>query len=118
MSIFDKAKFGDKFKTRDGRMAVYISHFYEEYRCFEENGINHKLMVKDCSRPLWYYDDGKGDFPNQDMYIVSRWEEPINDEEIEEIANSQNRIKLFYTQQLKDVWKSGFKAGYKKGTNK
>lgn len=118
MSIFDKAKFGDKFKTRDGRMAVYISHFYEEFRCFEEHGINHKLWIKDYSCPLRFYDDGKADFPNDGMYIVSRWEEPVDEEELKELADTQRRSQLLSTPQLKDIWKSGFIAGYKKGVSK
>lgn len=90
-SMFENAKSGDKFQTKDGREAIYLNHHFEEFRCYEENGINHKLWVKDNNNAVWYYDNGKADCPNEGFDIVApmpqkreaiHWGELSDDEKI------------------------------------
>ena len=65
-NIFEGAKFGDAFKTKDGRKAIY--HYYEYWH----------YLITDDGGDICCGDDGsdtKNDFDN----IVGRWDEPIDE---------------------------------------
>lgn len=70
-NIFENAKFGDKFKARNGRMAIYLKYWeYEE--------SPHDLIVDDEGFPFEYSCTENGFFnaDSESPYdIVSRWEE-------------------------------------------
>jgi len=58
--ILENVKFGDKFKTKDGRIAVVIGehktsrkHWYD-FVCLDENVD----MVNNTPYKFWAYDDG------------------------------------------------------------
>ena len=56
-----KAKFGDRFKCKNGDMAVY----YYKY------GTSHLLIRKDTYIPQAYMDNGRGSIPQ--YHIVDVW---------------------------------------------
>lgn len=72
-NIFENAKFGDKFKTRDGRMAIY-------HKCIWNDC--HLLLLEAEDNVLDYFGNGnvvyefseKVKRQDQDDDIVSRWE--------------------------------------------
>lgn len=58
--ILENVKFGDKFKTKDGRIAVVIGehktsrkHWYD-FVCLDENAD----MINNTPYKFWAYDDG------------------------------------------------------------
>jgi len=70
-SIFEGAKFGDKFLTRDGRLSLFIKDEDETYSFIIE-GEEHIITVDD--RGYWLFDKSSRD-------IVSRYQELIAIEE-------------------------------------
>ena len=75
-NIFENAKFGDKFVTRDGRIAIYA---------YKHEG-RHYLIVEYYEHIFSWNDNGVSDAPVQKLDIVSEWQEPINDEELDNMA--------------------------------
>lgn len=65
-NIFEGAKFGDVFKTKDGRNAIY--HYYEYWH----------YLITDYGGDICCGDDG-GDTKNDCDNIVGRWDESIDD---------------------------------------
>lgn len=134
-NIFNGAKFGDRFTTRDGKVAYYGR--------YDEKEDKHFLMVNDFENDyilchndghVFHFDKEDYVFPhgknkgktifeangwdkeemvNFRLDIVSRWVEPIDEAKLDDMANNQNRVRLLSTQQLREIWKSGFKAGYR-----
>ena len=76
--IFKDAKFGDKFKTRDGRMAVFFAfEMYNKNTAYfiidpQQNRIENTHMTL-----LLTYDGYYNTKNGED--IVSRWEEQIDE---------------------------------------
>ena len=67
-NIFASAKFGDKFQTRDGRMAIY----------WRKLDYYHRLISDELKCSLIVKDDGRlqaGE--NHSLDIVSEWLEPV-----------------------------------------
>lgn len=70
-NIFENAKFGDKFKTRDGRMTIYLKYW-------EFGDFPYDLIIDDEWGPLESSCMSNGFFnaDSESPYdIVSRWEE-------------------------------------------
>ena len=68
-NIFEGAKFGDVFKTKDGRKAIY--HYYEYWH----------YLITDDGGDICCGDDGT-DTKNGCDNIVGRWDEPIDEKPI------------------------------------
>ena len=115
-NIFENAYFGKAYKTRDGRKAVLITYN-------QRNKQSPYVCAISC------YFDGSiksvchNFYPNGQLHdnletvndIVSEWEEFIDEEKLDELANSQNKLLHLSTSQLLiKIWNNGFKAGYKK----
>lgn len=108
-NIFEGAKFGDKFRTRDRRMAIYqrkatIGHFVVT----EESVYNYNVYDSGrCHHGIEFTDD-----------IISKWEEPINEEELDRLAwkeypdddDDDTPINGIDNYELREA----FKAGYRK----
>lgn len=77
-NIFKDAYFGKAYKTRDGRKAIY--HMYDSVE-------SSHFLILDGSDEVCCDDEGidLGDAPEYD--IVSEWEDPINEEELYNIAD-------------------------------
>lgn len=107
-NIFENAKFGDKFRTRDGRMALYIS-----------GGLNlHILYVEGEDEPddfdrhgLFYYSYG-GKLTSFD--IIGKWEEPINKEELKELARHFADDEMNISIPERNGRYAGYQAGFRK----
>ena len=65
-NIFEGAKFGDVFKTKDGRKAIY--HYYEYWH----------YLITDDGGDICCGDDGS-DTKNDCDNIVGRWDESIDE---------------------------------------
>ena len=114
-NLFDGARFGDRFLTKDGQVAIYQS----KMECGSSGGTSwsgrtlHNLMTDD--RVYSVYDDGKSvmDGKKTDAYtIVSR---VIDDEDfIDAIAIKECP---FGESECADNYKAAFKDGFKKALN-
>lgn len=65
-NIFKDVKFGDKFKTRDGILAIYWGKVCNDHRLITEN-LNYSIIVND-----------EGLMADGEIFakdIVSRWED-------------------------------------------
>ena len=114
-SLFDGARFGDRFLTKDGQVAIYQS----KMECGSSGGTSwsgrtlHNLMTDD--RVYSVYDDGTSvmDGKKTDGYtIVSR----VTDDEdfIDAIAIKECP---FDGSEYADNYKAAFKDGFKKALN-
>lgn len=105
--IFEGAKFGDKFKTRDGRMAIFVY----------SDGIANVCVVKNV-RAFWAYTDfGECFAPStRDMDIVGRWDESIDEEKLDRLADSELDDAFLEEGQEGQRYAAeyGFKLGYRK----
>lgn len=86
-NIFENAKFGDKFRTRDGRMALFISptDFYEDYKAYELE-VQYEGLLE-------YIEDGRkvmecGVYGHKELDIIGKWEEHFSEDELFECAMS------------------------------
>lgn len=123
-NMFENAKFGDKFITRDGRKAIVINltkHL---------QGITMALTIEGDKDAFYrfYHEDGTakkeaGDTDAVD--IVSKWKEPVDEEKLEKIANESTELygkytyrRMSYDSEHADIkiegYSDGFKAGYRK----
>lgn len=81
VKIFENAKFGDKFRTRDGRRVLYLG----------KNGDDlfpHCVYVENEAITFWVQDDGSISLslPDRPTDIVGKFEEPINKEEFDRLV--------------------------------
>lgn len=112
MNIFENAKFGDKFRSRDGELNIYV-------RCFNGELGYHYLLRSDHVAPLPFNDEGSVRFFNKSLDIVGKWEEPIDEDELDRMAN-----KLYPDFQFRgcsvsnNSERKAFKAGYRKALEK
>lgn len=130
-NLFKDAYFGKMYMTRDGRKAIY----------FFQNGTSkwHDLIVEGERISLPYQDSGLAvgkhlKNPEWPEDIVSEWEESINEEDLDKLANNY-RCESFttpvtdgenidtyiesmnvseYINLCEISFKDGFKAGYLK----
>lgn len=131
-NIFENACFGKQYKTRDGSKAIFICQRTDN-------------SLWDLNHPYACVVEGLGErnyFPNGQLYIgenfvtendiVSEWKEPINEEELDELADAETWREsdefncyiddilalLDSCKQLKNIYRKGsiwaFKAGYRK----
>lgn len=82
-NIFKNACFGKAYKTRDGRKAV----FYNHHNGYAREKANYVTMILENQESIyrWYYDGTATDY-QEHLDIVSEWNEPINEEELDELA--------------------------------
>lgn len=105
-NIFENAKFGDKFRTRDGRMMLYLrkmpdnSDFHEVLDCyinierFHSNGQYCERYPLPCD-------------------IVSEWQEEIDEEKLDELA-CKHTESMNIPCRYKETALESYKAGYRK----
>lgn len=112
-NIFENAKFGDKFKTRDGRMAVYKG--YSQNVCFKSANF---LIVDKEPIECAFRDNGLYIGNKHEIDIVSRWEEPIDKEKLNQMAK-QYHEKIIGRNENAEAWRfdAAFIAGYKAAVN-
>ena len=92
--IFEGAKFGDKFRTRDGRMAVLCSQTLSKY-----GFVLISDHISDSTYNCVYETDWFGEVYHElekgtdFLDIIGKWEEPISEEELYSLAK-QEEIRL------------------------
>lgn len=117
-NMFENAKFGDKFMTRDGRKAIVIN-LTPHYQ-----GITMALTIEDDEDAFYrfYHEDGTakkeaGDTDAVD--IVGKWEEPVDEEKLHKYAEEYyiNHDDIPPYANTDTVWKQikdAFEDGYRK----
>lgn len=107
-NIFKDAKFGDKFRTRDGRMAILL----QTHNCaviainFDSYAVTHDYKM-----------DGTSVFNCHDLDIVSKWQEPINEKELKELARHFADDEMNISISERNGRYAGYQAGYRKAKN-
>ena len=122
-NIFEGAYFSKPYKTRDGRKAILISYNQRKpsapyvcaVACYLDNSIK-----SNCYN---FNEFGKRGIDISTYDIVSEWQESINEEELEKLANEYaDNVEMtgtssdgYYTGcwDYLDIVKA-FKAGYRK----
>lgn len=86
--LFKNAKFGDKFKTRDGRKAIYNGRSIDRYWLIVEQHPWNLIGFDSCGRHSGL---------EEDIDIISEWQEPIDEEELDKMATkySDDELKEF-----------------------
>ena len=110
-NLFENAKFGDKFVTRDGRNALYLSK--DEYSML--------FAVEGCNCIVGCDHDGIMMYPCDSGYdIISRYVEPIDEEELDRLAQeaypSDYSSSLYYDPETDAniELREAFEKGYRK----
>lgn len=121
MNIFENAKFGDKFRTRDGRMAIFaIDIRMVKYASGFGDLENPFLLIIDGeATAIRYYSNGKlykSDKFKVEIDIISKWEEPVDEEELTQLSIDSVKKSLFSNPNRSDftAYMCGFAAGYRK----
>ncbi len=89
-SIFENSKFGDKFRTRDGRMAILWCYHVGN------NIIDQAMLILPNISQVLVNGNGKDlnePYHNTKNDIVAKWQEPINEEELDRLANDYRESK-------------------------
>lgn len=113
-NIFEGAKFGDKFMTRDGRKAIVIN-LTPHYQ-----GITMALTIEGDKDAFYrfYHEDGTakkeaGDTDAVD--IVSKWKEPIDEKNLHKLAlNAYQFEDDPHWNSYQFERQEAYKAGYRK----
>lgn len=108
MNIFEGARFGDKFRTRDGRRVLYLG----------KNGDDlfpHCVYVENEAITFWVQDDGSISLslPDRPTDIVGKWKEPIDDGKLDRLASSYAIRECLFENAYEDVC-NAYRAGYRK----
>ena len=128
MNIFENAKFGDNFKTRDGRMAIFVKsegtnnfHPDVEAECILEE---FSYVIIDKGHPMLSkgskcFSDGTNIYKHSDEDIISRWQKHIDEEKLDKLAEDHylNHEDLPPYANTDTIWrniKESFKIGYRK----
>lgn len=107
-NIFENAYFGKAYKTRDGRLAIFL-------RRQEPNSKYYLLLTKadfDFKR-ITVNLNGKCPYEKNND-IVSKWQESINNEELDRLANEYVRTQYTEDNVFAGYCRRDFKAGYRK----
>lgn len=127
-NIFENAKFGDKFKTREEWYAVYDGqtyfgpcgkgHLVHELR-YRGKDNKYCITVLRCENNGLLADKKRGKHPYD---IVGKWQEPIDEEELDKLTEKE--MNLFFNVNTGEMHyctvteKEAFKAGYRKALEK
>lgn len=108
--IFKNAYFGKKYNTRGGDIAIYIRGYEGSCKCAMLQ--SHMLITQD--RYLFVNDDGteEGHTSSQDD-IIGKWQEPIDEEELDKIAYDYADYNVDEDEDMRRVM-CHYKAGYRK----
>lgn len=117
-NIFENAYFGKPYKTRDGRKAIF--------KFFIPNSNMVRVSIMEYTNNEWDYNlfiDGTSTDKeladiHKDWDIISEWQEPIDEEKLNELAEEKNPHDICGSNY--EVGKyfgfiDGFEAGYKQG---
>lgn len=128
-NIFKNAKFGDKFQTRNGNIAIYLS---KEHRGHIDDKYNPPFVLVHVAleRHVKYTDgsenrfhdiimyDESGHFNRFDVdneypeYIVSYWKEPVDTVKIRKYFNYDVKNQPYNNLYVCDA--DSYEAGYRK----
>ena len=106
-NIFEGAEWGDKFLTKDGRIAIY-SHFFKEKRY-------HKLFVQEdgvIDMPIFCAFSGQsiGDYSSETEDIVGRYDEADLDQIAHKYAETTSfPINMDENEKIAAAYKAGYR---------
>lgn len=103
-NIFENAKFGDKFLTRDGRMMLYL-------RKMPDNNDFHEVLDSDINIEH-FHSNGQycKEYPLP-CDIIYEWQEPIDEEELNKKAILDIAKLVLKDEEIvaTKLWKAGYR---------
>lgn len=130
-NIFKDAKFGDRYRQRDGSMAIYLSAYYggseddKDNPPFVDVNFAREVYIKytDGSEKRFHsinrYDGATGKFnkwatEEDDRDIVGIWEEPIDEEKLDKLAQNAYPFEddahwNTYQHERQEAYKTGYR---------
>lgn len=120
-NIFLGAKFGDEYRTRNGKKVYYQRNFLSHY-IDPADGRSHYLSLHTVmsDEHIWAV-DGNGIREDErrmgeELDIVDRWEEPIDEEKLTKMANAYmlHPDRTIESYALLTEMMEAFKDGYRK----
>ena len=118
--LFENAYFGKAYKTRDGRKALFLYTTNYNGTTWYDCHVNNETV----SFP--YMSDGlmvghRKDFQQWEEDIISEWEEPIDEDELDRLAEQSEKEQIRTAKQCEALgqcygfdFQTGFKAGYRR----
>lgn len=84
LNLFSRAKFGDKFKTRDGRMVIY--------QLYDKSHGKHYLFDDRNSFHYAVHDNGHLSNFDEECHcdIIQKWEDTVVEEKLDELVDNCN----------------------------
>lgn len=80
-NLFEGAKFGGLFVTRDGRKAIYVAK-HTEHSCYDESvvtKVEHAYVLENRCCVHWCDDNGKNQYGVEEFDLVGRWGDTVKD---------------------------------------
>lgn len=130
-NIFENAKFGDRFRTRDGRMSIFLQPYIPTYGDnYFIMAVGDSFVTHPISTEFKVYADGRNfslktplGFNDEKFDIVGRWETPIDENELNKIATDFADVQFEglvrgddYTDMDYQRCTHNFKVGYRTAT--
>lgn len=120
-NIFKNAKFGDKYRTRDGRKAIFLQFdtiVDEDGKDIGNLAYVYTIQDGEYCVNMYGYDADINVVPDTNMGydIVGEWHEEINEEELDKLAHSLE-VQQLLTVPWDDCYEECvecFKSGYRK----
>ena len=118
--MFDGAKFGKVYVTREWRKALYIEKVGDEHKLYIENGgISHHNSDGTLKSFSELY-DSETTKEYSECDIIAEWNESINEKELHTLAEENNPYEFYRHYEFSDeddfhtIFNNGFKMGYRK----
>lgn len=113
--LFENAYFGKPYKTRDSRKAIFYNH-HNTYAREKANYVTMILEEEECIY-RWYY-DGKAADSQEHLDIISEWEEPVDEENLNRLTIAEypldDGIEEAHWNAQQCKLREAYKAGYRK----
>lgn len=112
-NIFEGAKFGDKFITKDSRVCSYVGIYQEcvKYPYFTKHLVIFENEI--CTEVYTEKGVGQHKFSGDNSDIVSRYQESIDEKKLDELARTEYQTKTWLEFPTDDRVRY-YKAGYRK----
>ena len=118
--MFDGAKFGKVYVTREWRKALYIEKVGDEHKLYIENGGISYHNSDGTNNSFSGLHDHETTKQHSECDIIAEWNESIDEKELHTLAEENNPYEFYRHYEISDeddfhtIFNNGFKMGYRK----
>lgn len=120
-NLFEGAYFGKAYKTKDNTRVIFVQQRYENDFSIYIPKCKYSIETIHRYNSKGEFYLGNGEHGHAALDIISEWQEPIDEDKLEELAyeyiidstHQDDEEEIYISLKDKDVIK-GFKAGYRK----